>query len=304
MKNKANLLIATILLSLLLGLVLVACNPGKMEDIVGTYQLVADTYTEYQQETVDKIAAYGKESYLVVTGKEKGYYVYKDNDTAAYAREIKLEYTTNDENNVSLVTYVLDVGEKPRTFHVDVKKDKYLISRWPSATKIIAAYNIEYKKVSNATDLSAVKKIYGELPVFGYNLYKFNSFFCAELTNGHQENFSDYIYKYYDVNSASCTATLYYAEKSDQKPVVVKNLPVNFERNQENDELIKVTIGDVEYDLTSGVPAREVKVNVSGKEVDGKEELGWFDISQTEYKDYASLFQSLIDKYVASLQQA
>lgn len=303
MKRK-TLLIALLAISIcVLMAILVACTPDKMENIVGTYKLTTDKRTEYQQETVDTIQAYGKEAYLVITGKDYGYYVYKDKDTPVSAKEVKLEYTINDKNQVTLVSFTTDVGEKPKTFHVDSKKEIMLVSRL-TESKIWDGYDITYTKISDKTDLSTVKKMYPDVPVYQYGLYKFNSAFCAELGNGLQKNYSEYIYKYYDVNSANCTATLYYALRSDKTPVVQTNLTVTFTRNPENEKVIKMTIGDVEYDLESGVPAREVKVNVDGEECDVKEEMGWFSLSQTEYSDYPSYFQSLIDEYENSLKES
>lgn len=304
MKHKALLIASVFVLTLALSAFLVSCNPEKMEKIVGTYKLVTDTRTEYEQETVDNIAKYGKEAYIVLTGKDYGYYVYKDNDTPAFAREVKLEYSKNDKDQVTSVSYVLEVGGPVKSFNVDSKDRIALISRWPSATKHIAAYDVQFNKIGNATDLSAVKKVYGDLPVFGFDLYRYNSMFCAELTNGHNLHFSKYIYRYYDVNSAACTATLYYATKDDKVPVVETNLTVSFERNSENDKPIKMKIGNVEYDLTSGVPSREVKVNIGNEEFDGNEELSWFYLSQTEYSDWTTYFQSLLDDYDSSLKDS
>lgn len=107
-----------------------------------------------------------------------------------------------------------------------------LIFRWSSASKLIDAYDIQYDKADKATDLSYVKKVYDDLPIFGYDLYDYNALFYAEITNGLQENYSKYIYKYYNIDSSKCKATLYYALRSDEKPVVVTDLNVTFEREE------------------------------------------------------------------------
>ena len=182
MKKKALLLVGILIIALTFSTVLVACNPDKMENIVGTYKLVVDTRTQYEQETVDNIATYGREAYIVLTGEDYGYYIYKDNDTPLSARKVKLEYTLNDENQVTLISYILGEGVNSKTFNVDSRDRIALISRWPSASKIIDAY-----------DLSTVKEAYGELPVFDYDLYQYNSTYYAEITNNLQKNFSKYI---------------------------------------------------------------------------------------------------------------
>ena len=284
---------------LLAAMSLVSCIPGKMEDIVGTYRLETDTVTKYEQETVDNIETYGRESYLVVTGKEMGYYVYKDKDTLAFAREVKFEYTVNDEGKVTSVGYVPGVGDRGRSFNVDVKKEVRLISRWPSASKLIDAFDITYKKISSATDLSAVREACGDLPVFGYDLYDYNSTFYAEIANGLDKHFSPYIYKYIAVDAAACKATLYYALKADKVPVVKTGIDVSFARNPENGKPVGMTIGTDEYDLTPGVPRREISLDVNGTTVDTYEELGWFNAPEVAPEDYDEYFRSLIEAYEA-----
>ena len=153
MKKKALLLVGILIIALTFSTVLVACNPDKMENIVGTYKLVVDTRTQYEQETVDNIATYGREAYIVLTGEDYGYYIYKDNDTPLSARKVKLEYTLNDENQVTLISYILGEGVNGKTFNVDSRDRIALISRWPSASKLIDAYDVRFNKVSDKTEL-------------------------------------------------------------------------------------------------------------------------------------------------------
>ncbi len=302
MKNKVFLFIAIFVLSLTFSLPFVACKAGKKEEVVGTYKLVTDTRTAYQEETVDNIEKYGKEAYLVITGKTYGYYVYKDNYSSVFAREVKLEYTYNDEGNISLISFITGEGKNAHTFNVDAQKRVALISRWPSATKHIDAYDIQYNKVDKATDLSYVKNIYSNLPVFGYDLYDYNGLYCAEITNELQKNYSEYIYKYYDVDSANCKATLYYALKSDEKPVVVTDLAVTFERNEETDKPVAISIGEIKYTFVYATPTRPVKVTVDGEEVDVNEELYNYNYLELLPSEYDAYFQNLITEYKNSLQ--
>lgn len=302
MKKKISLIIIAAIAMTMLCVTLSACNPDKIENIVGTYKLTTDTETKYQQDTVDYIQESGREAYIVLTGKDYGYYAYKDNSTPITVREIKLEYTKNDDNEITSITYSLEEGGKNRTFNVNSQKDIYLISRWPSASKIIPAHDTTYTRISDKTDLSTVKNLYPDAPVYEYGVYEYNSAFCAELDNGLQKNFSKYIYKYYDVDASKCTATLYYALRTDKKAVVENNLPVVFTKN-ENNKAIAMSIGGVEFRLESGLPTRDVTVEVSGEQCDVHEQLSWFGLSQTEYTDYTSYFQSLIDEYENSLKE-
>lgn len=302
MKNKAIIyLIAVCILLVSLSASLVACNPAKIEKVVGTYQLVLDTRTKYEQETVDNIEAYGREAYLVVTGDDYGYYVYKDDDTPAFARKVKLEYSENDKNEITSVSFILGEGERSNSFFVDSNKETMLISRWRAATKLTDAYDIEYKKISKATDLSVVQKLYNDMPVFDYDLYQFNGMFYTEIDNGLQKNFSEYIYKYYLVDSATCKATLYYALKQDKTPVVQIDLAVSFERNDDTARPVTMTIGNDKYDLASGTPTRPVSVSVDGTIVDVNETMTPFypDSIITDYNEY---FNELISAYEESLK--
>ncbi len=304
MKRKILLVALLVLATAIIASVLVACNPAEMEKIVGTYKLVTDKTTEYQQDTVDNIEKYGKEAYIVLTGNDYGYYVYKDNDMAAFARKVKLEYAVNDENKVTSITYVLGEGQKPNVLNVNAQKKVSLVYRWTAATKLTDARDIQYDRISDKTDLTSVKDALGEIPVFDYDVYQYHSMFCAELTNGLQKNYSDYIYKYYDVNTASCTATLYYSLKSNETPVVVQNLAVTFGKNAETNKPTSMTIGEDTFTFEIGTPHREVKVNVDGEVFDEYEELSWFSLDQTEYADCTAYFNSLIAEYKQSLQQA
>lgn len=301
MKNKAFFIVVISALILVSSLFLVSCKAGKKEDVVGTYKLVTDTRTEYQQETVDNIEKYGREAYLVVTGKDYGYYVYKDNSTPVFAREVKLEYFYNDEGKVSSISFLTGEGDKTKSFNVNAQKKVSLISRWPSASKLIDAYDIQYDKADKATDLSYIKKVYDDLPIFGYDLYDYNALFYAEITNGLQENYSKYIYKYYNIDSSKCKATLYYALRSDEKPVVVTDLNVTFERDEETNKPVAISIGDDKYNIIYTVPTRPVKVTVDGEELDVNEELYYSNLNPSDYDSY---FQGLIDEYKKTLQES
>lgn len=184
---------------------------------------------------------------------------------------------------------------------MDSKNEISLISRWPSANKLIDAYETQYKKVSDKTDLSHVKTVYGDIRVFDFNVLQYDSLFCEELGNGLQKNYSLYVYDYYDVDAAAKTATRYYALKSDKKPVVVENLKVGFVRNEENDKPIKMIIGENEYSLENGTPQRQVVVDVDGVQADETLSLSWMNYLLLKKSDYETYFNGLISEYEKSL---
>lgn len=295
-KVLITLLIASFVLSISIGLV--ACTPAKIGEILGTYKLVTDTTTAYQQETVDNIESYGRVAYLVVTGKNMGYYLYKDNDTEAYVREVKLEYSKNDEDEVTSVTFITGEGDRQKSLHVDVKSKTMLVSRWNSPSKLIDAYNIEYERISEKTDLSAIKKDFGDVPVYGYNLFGYNGLYKAELYNSLDKNFSDYIYKYISIDSATCKATVYYALKSDKTAQVTKNVDVTFICEEGSYTPHTIKIGNDEYVYYNGTPRKSLKVTVSGEEIDAYEELYYAD--SNEFGE--DFLKGLIDEYEKSLQ--
>lgn len=303
MKNKTIVPVVISVLTVVLSLLLASCKAGKKEDVVGTYKLVTDTRTVYGEDTVDNIKKHGKEAYLVITGKDYGYYVYKDNSSPVIAREVKLEYSYNEEGNISLLGFITGEGEKRYSFNVDARQKVSLISRWPSASRYIDAYDIQYDKVDKSTDLSYVKKVYADLPVFGYDLYKYNALYRVEILSENKNNHSEYIYKYYDVDSSKCKATLYYALKSDEKPFSVTDLTVSFELDSETKKPVSMSVGDDKYDLTTGIPSRSVKITVEGESVDAKEELYNYNYLNLVQRDYDTYFQGLIAEYRDSLQE-
>lgn len=303
MKNKSTVSVVISVLMLALSLFLVSCKAGKKEDVVGTYKLVTDTRTVYGEDTVDNIKKYGKEAYLVITGKDYGYYVYKDDSSPVIAREVKLEYSYNEEGNISLVGFITGEGERTNSFNVNAMQKVSLISRWPSASKYIDAYDIQYDKVDKSTDLSYVKNVYADLPIFGYDLYKYNALYRAEVVSESQNNPGEYVYKYYDVDSSKRKATFYYALKSDEKPVVVTDLTVSFEFDSETKKPVSMSIGEDKYDLTLGTPSRSVKITVEGESVDAKEELYNYNYLNLLQSDYDTYFQGLIAEYRNSLQE-
>lgn len=294
--------ISAIVLLLLSATSLTACNsPAKMEKIVGTYELVTDTITKYEQESIDRIETYQKEAYLVLTGEESGFYAYKDKDTSPYAIEIKIEYFKNDNDQVSSIRYVTGSGEKPNSLNVDAKDDVALVSRWPSANKLMDAYEIKYKKISDSVNLSEVKNAFGNLPVFAYGLFAYNCLYSAEIGN-QLGNYSEYIYKFIDLDSANQKATIYYALKSDRMPVVKTDVNVVFVKDTEKESVIRIKIGEDEYELSTGLPRKNITLYVDGTLCETYEEL-CFRYDLVGSVDYEAYFREIIAEYEKSLAE-
>ncbi len=283
--------------------VLFGCTPEKLENVVGTYKLTVDTVTVYEKDKVDKIADSEIEAYLVVTGEEKGYYVFKSKYEPLNCKEINLTYVKNT-NVIISIRYNTKVGEKPTTLNVDSKEKVTLGSHWYQANKIQDAYEIEYEKVSGATDLSYVKELYPELPVFSYGTYDYDGHFYARILKPNA-NFADYIYHHYDIDAANGTATEYYALKADKTPVKNENLKVTFEKSGEFGKLQKIIIGDTEYSLENKSIEREITVDIQGVEADVREVLYKSSMFSSDsegliYENYEELFHTMIEEYERS----
>ena len=166
--------------SLLLTLVLVvafasSCYIGTgttMKKAKGTYQLTGYSITDaLTNESTDKIAQNGIQSFLVITGESKGYYVYKSDDTPAFYREVYLsyEYSENDSKRVTYVTYRFEGQSTDDAQRLGINSGSLNYSR-PAIklSELLHTDGLSYTwtKVSSATDLSFAKEQLGEIPAY------------------------------------------------------------------------------------------------------------------------------------------
>ena len=169
----------------LLAMIITVCASGcfmvsgqKMKDVKGTYKLTNYIYTPkyerkegYTPKTVDYLADYGYEVYLIVTGNGNGYYVHKDNETPAYAKQALLsyEYDEDDSSMVEFVSYSLDYSGTWNKFGVTKNKLNYSKPAF-DYTELITKKNMrsesvdkDWQKVSSAIDLSYVQSVFSDL---------------------------------------------------------------------------------------------------------------------------------------------
>lgn len=304
LSTKIKSIVLVIALLAALASVFVGCIPAKLEKIVGTYKLITDTNQKYEQETVDRIETYGIESYLVITGNDYGYYVYKDNYSSVTCKEVSLSYAKNDDDEITSVTYSTGVSTDQHSFNVNAQNDgTFLVASWPSASKLIDAFEKKYKKVSDATDLSYVKTLYPDMPVYPYATYIYDGMYYAEIATPNT-NFADYIYKFYDVDVPGGSATCYYALKSDKTPITERNLPLTFIRNESTSKPETMKIGEISFALENESPVRELTIPIQDVNADVKEYLYQFydpDINPDD--GYEAYFLGLIEEYEKSLQE-
>ncbi len=153
-----------------------------MKNIKGTYKLVQNQRTDEKFDgegkkvstVTDLIETQGLEVYLVVTGEQTGYYAYKATGEETYVKEVALTYET-DEEKTDKYTFVRYKDAVESDFNsLGVTKNSLNFYR-PSICAMLgklelnqAGYNVRWEKVDKATDLSYVKKQWGEVPTYTY----------------------------------------------------------------------------------------------------------------------------------------
>ncbi len=214
-----------------------------MKNVKGTYKLTYYTTTTKQyvknesgtyvveSSTEDTLKVNQIEYYFVVTGEDRGYYVYKDKDTDAYGLEVYMSYQSNKEDNkkYDYVNY-RRVTEKEDN-KLGISKNALHDSRIPTYLKVTLfgqtsishtpGFDKTWTKVSDKTDLSYVKEQMGEFPVYGYEewsiqgLHVMHEQYDVNAVSAITPNFNPY--KYYNViiDTLNMKATTYYALDSD-----------------------------------------------------------------------------------------
>ena len=244
-----------------------------MKNVKGTYELTNYTITEQKKHsdgvvrdtTTNMLESRGMVTYLVITGTGTGYYVYKTNDVAAYAREVLLSYEKSEEETSKYKR----VGYKDYTSSeysmFGITKGALNFSKPP----IFISNNIRtdgvsksWKKVDKATDLSYVKKQLGEIPCYtlegyqqegGYNVH------CEYNTFDNPDFVSPYAYYYVILDTAKMQATSIYANA-----VAEGETPVRTEKTEEitlmGDGWNTIKIGGVYWqkDAMTGNYTREI----------------------------------------------
>lgn len=272
-----------IIFCLLISVLLCGCTPEKLENILGTYALTVYTTTKYGEETVDVKAEKEMEAYLVITGKDYGYYVYKDKNTPLFCREVKLEYNKNDEDKVTTVTYNDGNSDDFNFFVNSVKeglfKKKITLTRThnPIDSKLSAlntGYARTMERIDDTPDLSYLNKKLGVTlnPLF-FGAMKFHGLNGTFYMN--YSEYSPYIYDYYDIdcydiNAGTLKATRYYTLKSEceSASTAVKhkeeNLTVKFNKANGENSYDTLTIGTLVFNIVDGTPKYQTELTVDG----------------------------------------
>lgn len=226
MRKNIALILAAVLIASMLCLMLVACNPAKLNKITGTYQLTM--YSRQAKSGSDNenlIEKWGITAYLVVRDDGTGYFVYESNDVDLTAIAVSLEYTydTDDVQKVRSIK-VTDAKKFSDTYlgwynnlkvNYKGRKESYLTcSKIALGSLSPSSGSTTYTRVDKATDLSYVQKQLGKdiTPLSNDNLARLHGLF--QMTYGIGEE-DVYAYRFASVNVVDNTVTIYSALKED-----------------------------------------------------------------------------------------
>ncbi|MBQ7369346.1 MAG: hypothetical protein IJW58_00045 [Clostridia bacterium] len=229
--RKICMILATALTMVFLaGCYVVQAQP--MKNVKGTYQLTKYTYTRAYDHgkpkptAIDYIVDRGFEEYLVVTGTGAGYFVHKDNETEAYCLNVNLAYQNSEEDSSKIDRFKYQIpldNSWSEDFGVTKGGLNYYLpsvnwGQWLGHSKEV---DIDWKKVSDATDLSYVETKFPNLTKYTNEEWAMNVVFELSSTKNIttqewvQEEDNPYEYYYIAINSIEKQATTYYALKEN-----------------------------------------------------------------------------------------
>lgn len=181
MKRTIKATLCAVLLALMC-FTLTSCyvsHPTAMKNLTGTYELTKFTRkakdADSEADPDDLIKEKGIVAYLVITGEEYGYYVYKDNETPLTVKQVKINYEYDDEDitKVKSITYIDGVftnetkypGAGSELLGVNFRLFKRELNySFQAVFNNKFAQSVIYKKANKATDLRYVEKKLGTLP--------------------------------------------------------------------------------------------------------------------------------------------
>ena len=240
---------------------LTACytsKPDTMGNLTGTYQLTYFTSKPKDAgqdvEPTDMIKEKGVTAYLVIKDDGTGYYTYKDNDTEAWVRSVRIYYSydEDDSSKVKEIRYTDGMGAKDTerypgtgkevlglTFN---KKEKKLHYNQPAMLSVKQSTVVTYEKVSDSADLSYIAGKMGLVAsVAPFELSGLTTLYLS----GYGES-CPYIYYILSFN-ATGKVDEYYQLKSGGEAVVNSGLNVEVLETSAQDNTISIKIGEKTY---------------------------------------------------------
>lgn len=248
-------------------------KPGKLENLVGTYELnvykMKHNDEDPEEDPYDRKAEIGAVAYFSIDSEGYGYYAYKDNSTEARVAQVFSRFSYDEENPTLIrsieqtdgVThkyadeqFVGCLDESPMGFRDELFK-KTLSYTLHSGHMIglperkIKYQYVEYKRIDTEASLAKVNSLMGTNASYqypfelkqssGYYVYR-----CQPQEGSEIGNKNIYEYAILDMNSYSNgTAKLYYSLKENPGQHV-ENVTFTLGTKAEN---YKATIFDKEY---------------------------------------------------------
>ena len=220
MKKRCFIFILTAIFAITMLTNLVACENADKNDIKGTYELTTCDYYYEDDVATDIMERDEVKAYVVITGQDKGYYVYQSKSTPLYCRQVKveLEYSSSDPEKVIVVRLKDGMGWKisftTSKTSKDVKLKDHKIKFLDQKQSLK-----EFTRISKATDLSAVNKEVGAtLTCVDYEYAPFDCWYEYVYETSKPEHYEDverYVYYFVKTDVTTNKATAYYCLKSD-----------------------------------------------------------------------------------------
>ena len=224
MKKRCFIFILIAIFAITMLMTLVACEKADKNDITGTYELTTWDYYYEDNVATDIMERDEVKAYVVITGQDKGFYVYQSKSTPLYCKQVKveLEYSSTDPEKVIIVRLKDGMGWKISFTTVTYKMDlKTNVKLKDHKIKFLDQKQSlkEFTRISKATDLSTVNKEVGK--TLTYVDFEHAPFDCwyeyvFETSNSaYYDSVDRYVYYFIKTDVEANTATAYYCLKSD-----------------------------------------------------------------------------------------
>ena len=220
MKKRCFIFILTAIFAITMFATLVACENADKNDIKGTYELTTWDYYYEDNVATDIMERDEIKAYVVITGQDKGYYVYQSKSTPLYCRQVKVElgYSSSDPEKVIMVRLKDGMGWSMSFTTSKTSKDVKLKDhkiKFLDQKKSLK----EFTRISKATDLSTVNKEVGAtLTYVDYEHAPFDCWYEYVYETSKPEHYEDverYVYYFVKTDVTTNKATTYYCLKSD-----------------------------------------------------------------------------------------
>ncbi|MGN0771402.1 MAG: hypothetical protein ACI4MI_02325 [Christensenellales bacterium] len=220
MKKRCLIFILTVIFAISAAITFVGCQSADRNDIQGTYEMTE--WSKYYEDNVatDIIERDGVKAYIVITGEDRGFYVYSDNSTPLYCKQVELtyDYSSSDPDKLIKVTLKDGLGvsmsftTSKTSTDVKLKDHKIKFLDQKESMKV-------FTRISKKTDLSTVNEKVGQ--TLTYVDFEDAPFDCLYeyvydvSDSSYYEQVERYVYYFVKLDVTTNKATVYYCKKSD-----------------------------------------------------------------------------------------